>query len=52
MPTAIVPGIYDEKVADRNLWIETEDCHQMVKRWRAKKACSWASRAEETSWPP
>jgi cysteine synthase B len=32
MPTAIVPGIYDEKVADRNLWIETEDCHHMVKR--------------------
>ena len=32
MPTAIVPGIYDEKLADRNLWIQTEDCHQMVKR--------------------
>jgi cysteine synthase B len=32
MPTAIVPGIYDEKLADRNLWIETEDCHKMVKR--------------------
>jgi cysteine synthase B len=32
MPTAIVPGIYDEKLADRNLWIETEDCHRMVKR--------------------
>ena len=32
MPTAIVPGIYDEKLADRNLWIETEDCHTMVKR--------------------
>jgi cysteine synthase B len=32
MPTAIVPGIYDPSVADRNLWIETEDCHKMVKR--------------------
>jgi cysteine synthase B len=32
MPTAIVPGIYDEKLADRNLWIETEQCHKMVKR--------------------
>ncbi len=32
MPTAIVPGIYDETVADRNLEIETEDCHKMVKR--------------------
>ncbi len=32
MPTAIVPGIYDEKFADRNLWIETEDCHKMVRR--------------------
>ena len=26
MPTAIVPGIYDPTLADRNLWIETEDC--------------------------
>ena len=32
MPTAIVPGIYDPTVADRNLWVETEDCHKMVKR--------------------
>ena len=32
MPTAIVPAIYDESVADLNLWIETEDCHRMVKR--------------------
>lgn len=32
MPTAIVPGIYDPALADRNLWIETEDCHKMVKR--------------------
>ncbi|HVW86615.1 MAG TPA: cysteine synthase family protein [Bryobacteraceae bacterium] len=32
MPTAIVPGIYDEQLADRNLWIDTEDAHRMVKR--------------------
>jgi cysteine synthase B len=32
MPTAIVPAIYDEKLADCNLWIETEHCHKMVKR--------------------
>ncbi len=32
MPAAIVPGIYDPALADRNLWIETEDCHKMVKR--------------------
>ena len=32
MPAAIVPGIYDPSLADRNLWIETEDCHKMVKR--------------------
>src|ERR1700676_3137594 len=32
MPTAIVPGIYDEKLADDNLWIETEDAYAMT-RW-------------------
>jgi cysteine synthase B len=32
MPTAIVPGIYDESVADRNLWLETDDAHAMVRR--------------------
>jgi len=32
MPTAIVPGIYDQKLADRNLWIETEDAYSMVRR--------------------
>jgi cysteine synthase B len=32
MPAAIVPGIYDPELADRNLWIDTEDCHKMVKR--------------------
>jgi cysteine synthase B len=32
MPTAIVPGIYDEQLADGNLWIETEDAYAMVRR--------------------
>jgi S-sulfo-L-cysteine synthase (O-acetyl-L-serine-dependent) len=32
MPTAIVPGIYDEKLADGNYWIETEDAYAMVRR--------------------
>src|SRR5437899_5374373 len=32
MPTAIVPGIYDASVPDRNLWLETEDAHRMVRR--------------------
>lgn len=32
MPTAIVPGIYDESLADDNLWIETEDAYRMA-RW-------------------
>ncbi len=32
MPTAIVPAIYDDKLADDNLWIETEDAYKMVKR--------------------
>lgn len=32
MPTAIVPKIYDDKLADRNVWMETEDAQRMVKR--------------------
>ncbi len=32
MPTAIVPPIYDERVVDGNLWMETEDAHKMVRR--------------------
>jgi len=32
MPTAIVPGFYDAKLADGNLWIETEDAYRMVRR--------------------
>jgi cysteine synthase B len=32
MPTAIVPGIYDERLANGNLWIETEDAYRMVRR--------------------
>ena len=32
MATAIVPGIYDENLADGNLWMETEDAYRMVRR--------------------
>jgi S-sulfo-L-cysteine synthase (O-acetyl-L-serine-dependent) len=32
LPTSIVPGIYDDKVADGNLWIDTEDCYAMARR--------------------
>jgi cysteine synthase B len=32
MPTAIVPGIYDESLVDENLWIDTEDAYAMVRR--------------------
>jgi cysteine synthase B len=32
MPTAIVPGIYDETLADGNIWLETEDVYGMVRR--------------------
>jgi cysteine synthase B len=35
MPTAIVPGIYDEKLADENMWLETEDAYAMT-RWLGK----------------
>jgi cysteine synthase B len=35
MPTAIVPGIYDPKLADDNLWIETEDAYGMT-RWMGR----------------
>ncbi|HYM08237.1 MAG TPA: cysteine synthase family protein [Terriglobales bacterium] len=31
MPTAIVPGIYDDTLADGNLWLETEDAYRMVR---------------------
>lgn len=32
MPASIVPGIYDDKLADENLWITTEDSYAMTKR--------------------
>ena len=32
MPTSIVPKIYDPTLADRNLWINTEDCYAMARR--------------------
>jgi cysteine synthase B len=32
MPTAIVPRIYEESLASRNIWIDTEDAYRMVVR--------------------
>jgi len=32
LPTSIVPGIYDDTVADGNLWIETEAAQSMARR--------------------
>lgn len=32
LPSSIVPGIYDPKVATGNLWIETEECYAMARR--------------------
>ena len=32
MATAIVPAIYDPDLADGNLWVETDDAYDMVKR--------------------
>jgi cysteine synthase B len=32
MPTALVPGIYDSSIADRQIEIGTEDAHRMVLR--------------------
>jgi len=38
MPTAIVPGIYDESLPDGNVWIETEDAYKMVRRLAREEA--------------
>jgi len=32
MPSSILPGIYDDSLADGNLWIETEAAHRMARR--------------------
>ncbi len=32
MPTAIVPGIYDETLADENIWVRTEDAYAMARQ--------------------
>ena len=32
MPSAIVPAIYEETLADENHWIETEDGQAMARR--------------------
>jgi cysteine synthase B len=32
MPTSLAPGIYDPKLADENLWVETEAAQRMTRR--------------------
>ncbi len=32
MPTSIKPGIYDPKLADENLWVDTEDAYALARR--------------------
>jgi S-sulfo-L-cysteine synthase (O-acetyl-L-serine-dependent) len=32
LPTSIVPGIYDPSLPDGNVWVETEDAYEMVRR--------------------
>ena len=38
MPTAIVPGIYDDTLADGNIWLDTEDSYVMVRRLAREEA--------------
>ncbi len=40
METAMVPGIYDRHLADRNLSISTEDAQEMVKRLAREEGMS------------
>ena len=42
MATALVPGIYDESLADEQIEVATENAQQMVLRWRARKVC-WSA---------
>ena len=37
MATSIVPGIYDELFADRNIKVETEDAYEAIKRLAAEE---------------
>ena len=52
MPTAIVPGIYDENLADGNLWIETEDAYAMVRRLAREEGLLVGISRAATCWPP
>jgi cysteine synthase B len=38
MPSAIIPAIYDSSLADDNIWIETEDAYDMVRRMARDEA--------------
>src|SRR5262245_15198960 len=39
METAIVPGIYDQTLADEEIQIETEEAHKMAKRLARSEGC-------------
>ena len=32
MPTSIVPTIYDDRLADENRWVRTEDAQRVIRR--------------------
>ncbi len=32
LPSSLVPSIYDSNLADRNIWVRTEDAYSMVRR--------------------
>jgi len=32
IPSAMVPGIYDPSLADDNIWVDTEEAHEMARR--------------------
>jgi S-sulfo-L-cysteine synthase (O-acetyl-L-serine-dependent) len=52
MPTAIVPGIYDETLADGNIWIETEDAYRMVRRLAREEGLLVGISSGATCTPP
>ena len=50
LPSSIVPGIYDPKIATGNLWIETRSATRWRGDWRAKKGYSSGSRPPAMWW--
>ena len=50
MASAIVPKIYDAKLADEDIGISTEEAYPWPKDWPAKKDCWSGSRPPPRSW--